>query len=80
MLKAAGFSDEDLRRPIIGVANTWIEISPCNYHLRIGCGKCWLPRRLPWERLPRRRPRSNVDSGDRQTHLPNVQLCAVFPA
>ncbi|MGZ8494958.1 MAG: dihydroxy-acid dehydratase [Candidatus Binatia bacterium] len=34
MLKAAGFSGEDLRRPIIGVANTWIEIGPCNYHLR----------------------------------------------
>ena len=34
MLKAAGFSDEDLHRPIIGVANTWIEIGPCNYHLR----------------------------------------------
>src|SRR6266540_3468756 len=34
MLKAAGFSYEDLRRPIIGVANTWIEIGPCNYHLR----------------------------------------------
>jgi len=34
MLKAVGFSDEDLRRPIIGVANTWIEIGPCNYHLR----------------------------------------------
>jgi dihydroxy-acid dehydratase len=34
MLKAAGFSDEDLRRPIIGVANTWIEIGPCNLHLR----------------------------------------------
>lgn len=34
MLKAVGFSDEDLRKPIIGVANTWIEIGPCNYHLR----------------------------------------------
>ena len=34
MLKAAGFSDEDLARPLIGVANTWIEIGPCNYHLR----------------------------------------------
>jgi dihydroxy-acid dehydratase len=34
MLKAAGFSDEDLSRPIIGVANTWIEIGPCNFHLR----------------------------------------------
>src|SRR6187549_3408872 len=34
MLKAVGFSDDDLRKPIIGVANTWIEIGPCNYHLR----------------------------------------------
>ena len=34
MLKAAGFTDEDLRKPIIGVANTWIEIGPCNYHLK----------------------------------------------
>ena len=34
MLKAVGFSDDDLRRPIIGVANTWIEIGPCNFHLR----------------------------------------------
>jgi dihydroxy-acid dehydratase len=34
MLKAVGFTDLDLRRPIIGVANTWIEIGPCNYHLR----------------------------------------------
>jgi len=34
MFKAAGFTDEDLRRPIVGVANTWIEIGPCNYHLR----------------------------------------------
>ena len=34
MLKAVGFSDKDLRRPLIGVANTWIEIGPCNFHLR----------------------------------------------
>ena len=34
MLKAIGFTDEDLSRPIIGVANTWIEIGPCNFHLR----------------------------------------------
>lgn len=34
MLKAVGFTDDDLRRPIIGVANTWIEIGPCNFHLR----------------------------------------------
>src|SRR4051794_6686448 len=34
MFKAIGFSDDDLRKPIIGVANTWTEIGPCNYHLR----------------------------------------------
>src|ERR1035437_2795693 len=34
MLRAAGFTDEDLKRPIIGIANTWTEIGPCNYHLR----------------------------------------------
>ena len=34
MLKAVGFSEEDLARPIVGVANTWIEIGPCNFHLR----------------------------------------------
>ncbi len=34
MLKAVGFSDADLSRPIIGIANTWIEIGPCTYHLR----------------------------------------------
>lgn len=34
MLKSIGFSDEDLAKPIIGVANTWIETMPCNYHLR----------------------------------------------
>jgi dihydroxy-acid dehydratase len=34
MFKAIGFTDEDLSRPIIGVANTWIETMPCNFHLR----------------------------------------------
>ena len=34
MLKAVGFTDDDLARPIVGVANTWIEIGPCNFHLR----------------------------------------------
>jgi len=34
MLKGAGFSDADLTKPLIGVANTWIEIGPCNLHLR----------------------------------------------
>jgi dihydroxy-acid dehydratase len=34
MLKAIGFTDEDLAKPIIGVANTWTETMPCNYNLR----------------------------------------------
>jgi dihydroxy-acid dehydratase len=34
MLKAIGFTDEDLARPIVGVATTWIETMPCNYNQR----------------------------------------------
>lgn len=34
MLKAIGLTDEDLQKPIIGIANTWTEIGPCNFHLR----------------------------------------------
>jgi dihydroxy-acid dehydratase len=34
MLRAAGLKDEDFGKPLIGIANTWIEIGPCNYHLR----------------------------------------------
>ena len=34
MLKAVGFDDEELSRPLVGVANTWIEVMPCNIHLR----------------------------------------------
>jgi dihydroxy-acid dehydratase len=34
MLKAIGFTDDDLRKPNIGIANTWIETMPCNYNLR----------------------------------------------
>src|SRR5579884_3276586 len=34
MFKAIGFSSEDLAKPLIGVANTWIETMPCNFHLR----------------------------------------------
>ena len=30
MLKAIGFTDEDLAKPIVGIANTWIETMPCN--------------------------------------------------
>ncbi|MCH6544906.1 MAG: dihydroxy-acid dehydratase [Deltaproteobacteria bacterium] len=34
MLKGVGFTDQDLARPLVGVANTWIEVMPCNVHLR----------------------------------------------
>jgi dihydroxy-acid dehydratase len=34
MLKGAGFSDAELDRPLVAVANTWTEITPCNVHLR----------------------------------------------
>ena len=33
-LKAIGYTDEDLKKPIIGIANTWIGTMPCNYNLR----------------------------------------------
>src|SRR3954462_6560317 len=34
MLKAIGFTDDDLARPIIGVSTTWIETMPCNLNQR----------------------------------------------
>lgn len=34
MLKAVGFTDDDLSKPLVGVANTWTEVMPCNFHLR----------------------------------------------
>src|SRR5215475_8711829 len=34
MLRASGLKDDDFTKPLVGVANTWIEIGPCNYHLR----------------------------------------------
>jgi dihydroxy-acid dehydratase len=34
MLRASGLDDGDFKKPLIGVANTWIEIGPCNFHLR----------------------------------------------
>ena len=33
-LKGIGYDDDDLRRPIVGIANTWTETMPCNFHLR----------------------------------------------
>jgi len=34
-LKGIGYDDEALARPIVGVASTWIETMPCNFHLRV---------------------------------------------
>ena len=34
MFKAIGLTDADIAKPLIGVANTWIEVMPCNFHLR----------------------------------------------
>jgi len=34
MFKAMGLTDEDIERPLVGVANTWTELTPCNVHLR----------------------------------------------
>ena len=32
--RSVGFTKEDLQKPIIGIANTWTEVGPCNFHLR----------------------------------------------
>jgi dihydroxy-acid dehydratase len=34
MLKAMGLTDKDIERPLVAVANTWTEVTPCNVHLR----------------------------------------------
>src|SRR5256714_7985301 len=34
MMRAVGYEDEDFRRPLIGVAHSWIEIMPCNFNHR----------------------------------------------
>ena len=41
-LKGIGYDDDALSRPIVGIANTWTETMPCNFHLR---------RLAEWERL-----------------------------
>ncbi|UOQ45988.1 dihydroxy-acid dehydratase [Halobacillus salinarum] len=33
MLRAVGFTDEDFKKPMIGVASTWSEVTPCNVHI-----------------------------------------------
>ncbi|HTL33799.1 MAG TPA: dihydroxy-acid dehydratase, partial [Kofleriaceae bacterium] len=34
MLKGAGYTDADLDKPLVAIANTWTEVTPCNVHLR----------------------------------------------
>ena len=34
MLRAVGLRDEDFAKPLVAVANTWSEVTPCNLHLR----------------------------------------------
>ncbi len=34
MLRAVGLDDEDFEKPLVGVANSWSEVTPCNVHLR----------------------------------------------
>ena len=34
-LKGIGYDDDALARPLVAVANTWIETMPCNFHLRV---------------------------------------------
>jgi dihydroxy-acid dehydratase len=33
MLRAVGFSDDDFKKPMIGIASTWSEVTPCNIHI-----------------------------------------------
>jgi len=33
MLRGVGFSDEDFKKPMIGIASTWSEVTPCNMHI-----------------------------------------------
>lgn len=39
MMRGSGFSARDLARPIVGIANTWTETTPCNVHLRRLAGR-----------------------------------------
>jgi len=33
-MRAVGYKDEDFKRPLVGVAHSWIEIMPCNFNHR----------------------------------------------
>ena len=55
-LKGIGYTDDDLAKPIIGVANTWIETMPCNFHLRALAARsrraCARPAARRWSSTP----------------------------
>ncbi len=34
MMRAVGYGDDDFKKPLVGIAHSWIEIMPCNFHLR----------------------------------------------
>jgi dihydroxyacid dehydratase/phosphogluconate dehydratase len=51
MLKAIGFTDEDLAKPLVGVATTWIETMPCNSNQRRLAGR---PAGRRWSSIPSR--------------------------
>jgi dihydroxyacid dehydratase/phosphogluconate dehydratase len=55
-LKAIGFTDADLKKPIIGIANTWTETMNCNYNLRELAVKVkeGVRKALPWNSIPSR--------------------------
>ena len=56
-----GFGDEELAKPIVGIANTWIEAMSCNYHLRdlaerVKQGGCAMLAELQWSSTRSRSP------------------------
>lgn len=34
MLRAVGFTDDDFKKPMVGIASTWSEVTPCNIHIK----------------------------------------------
>ena len=59
-LRGIGFDDEALSRPIVGIANTWTETMPCNWHLRALAERVKDGVRAaggtPWSTTPSRSP------------------------
>ena len=74
MLRATGLTDDDLGRPLIGVANTWIEIGPCNYHLRdLAAHGRPLPRPVERELAHAQRRAIHLQVGPLQPHRDGQQ-------